>query len=74
MRTKTCDMDQDEQFDKGNFEVIYGTINWINLGMTNGAAWYSLRGTLQDYGYIGRGIMDRVSSTIFWYYHEVHRR
>ena len=21
MRTKTCDMDQDEQFDKGNFEV-----------------------------------------------------
>lgn len=43
MRTKTCDMDQDEQFDKG---------------MTNGAAWYSLRGTLQDYGYIGRGIME----------------
>ena len=33
------------------------------LGMTNGAAWYSLRGTLQDYGYIGRGIMDRVSQT-----------
>ena len=26
--------------------------------MTNGAAWYSLRGTLQDYGYIGRGIME----------------
>ena len=36
-----------------------------HLGMTNGAAWYSLRGTLQDYGYIGRGIMDRVSET-FW--------
>ena len=34
-----------------------------HLGMTNGAAWYSLRGTLQDYGYIGRGIMDRVSQT-----------
>ena len=34
-----------------------------HLGMTNGAAWYSLRGTLQDYGYIGRGIMDRVSLT-----------
>jgi len=43
MKTRQCQMDKDAGFVDG---------------MTNGAAWYSLQGTLQDYGYIGRGIME----------------
>ena len=27
-------------------------------GVTNGAAWYSLKGSLQDYAYISRGVME----------------
>jgi len=43
MKTRRCPMDKDAGFVDG---------------ITNGAAWYSLQGTLQDYGYIGRGIME----------------
>ena len=41
MATETCQIgDQEELFE---------------YGITNGAAWYSIQGTLQDYGYIGKG-------------------
>jgi len=43
MKSRRCEMDKDAGFKDG---------------LTNGAAWYSLQGTLQDYGYIGRGIME----------------